>query len=193
MKNRIAIFASGGGSNAESIIKYFQYHDDISVDIIISNKISAGVLEIAKSNNIRSRVLSKKDFYESDAVINELKSLNIDFVILAGFLWKIPSNLIASFPSKILNIHPSLLPKYGGEGMYGHFVHEAVQAAGDKFSGMTIHVVNEEYDKGKIIFQASTQIDQYDSPKDISLKVLALEHSHYPRIIEKYINSFPIS
>jgi len=190
MEIKIAIFASGGGSNTESIIQYFKSSSKISVNLILSNRATAGVLSIAHKNNIQTLVFNKQDFYESELVIENLKNLNIDFVILAGFLWKIPLNLVLAFPSKILNIHPALLPKYGGEGMYGHFVHEAVKKAGDHYSGMTIHLVNEDYDEGKILFQASTQLDQQDGPKDIAQKVLELEHFHYPRFIEKFVLSY---
>jgi phosphoribosylglycinamide formyltransferase-1 len=189
MKKKIAIFASGGGSNAESIIKHFKSNEKISIDLVLSNKSLARVLSIAHANGIPSFVFSKKDFYESNIIIAELKSRNIDFVILAGFLLKVPSELISAYSSKILNIHPSLLPKYGGEGMYGHYVHEAVKTSDDQFSGMTIHLVNEEYDKGKVLFQASTRLEKQDNSLDIAQKVLLLEHYHYPKVIEKFILS----
>lgn len=188
-KIKIAIFASGGGSNAEKIIQYFKEHPYIEVGIVVSNKVDAGVLKIAAANNINSLIITKSSFSKTNQVVAVLNSLSIDFVVLAGFLWLVPKSFIDAFPNKILNIHPSLLPKYGGKGMYGHFVHEAVKMNKDNESGMTIHVVNEKFDDGNIIFQASCPLDQKMNAPEIASEVLKLEHKYYPQIIEDFIKS----
>lgn len=188
-KIKIAIFASGGGSNAEKIIQYFKEHPYIEVGIVVSNKVEAGVLKIAAANNINSLIITKSSFSKTDQVVAVLNSLSIDFVVLAGFLWLVPKHFIDAFPNKMLNIHPSLLPKYGGKGMYGHFVHEAVKTNNDNESGMTIHVVNEKFDDGNIIFQASCPLDQKMDATEIASEVLKLEHKYYPQIIEDFIKS----
>jgi phosphoribosylglycinamide formyltransferase 1 len=184
MTKNIAIFASGGGSNALKIIQYFQNHEQIKVALIIANKPNIGVLKIADEYEIPSAVINRQQWNEEHQVIELLEAHSIELIVLAGFLWLMPSKLVSAFPNKILNIHPALLPKYGGKGMYGHFVHEAVKAAGEHESGMTIHFVNEKYDEGHIIFQAKCKIAISDSAEDIARKVLALEHEHYARIIE---------
>lgn len=183
MKN-IAIFASGTGSNARKIIEYFEDNLDIQVSLIISNKQNAGVLDIAKEFSIASIVISRDVFYDSQDICSVLEKYQINLLVLAGFLWLIPAYLIESYPKAIVNIHPALLPKYGGKGMYGSHVHRAVKAAGETQTGMTIHFANEHYDEGDIIFQAKTAIDPNDSPIDIAKKVLILEHMHYARTIE---------
>jgi phosphoribosylglycinamide formyltransferase 1 len=188
-KIKIAIFASGGGSNAEKIIQYFKEHPYIEIGIVVSNKIDAGVLRIAAANNINSLIITKSSFSKTDEVVAILNSLCIDFVALAGFLWLVPKHFIDAFPNKILNIHPSLLPKYGGKGMYGHFVHEAVKRNNDNESGMTIHVVNEKFDDGNIIFQASCTIKDDMDANEIASEVLKLEHKHYPQVIEDFIKT----
>jgi phosphoribosylglycinamide formyltransferase-1 len=184
--NKLAIFASGSGSNAENIVKYFaKRKGEIVVPIIISNKKDAFVHERAKKLGIPSFTCSKKEFEEGDGVLNLLRRYEIDRIILAGFLLKVPENLLKAFPDKIINIHPALLPKFGGKGMYGAYVHEAVAAAKEKISGITIHYVNEQYDEGKIIFQASCEILSTDTASDIAAKVHALEYEHFPRVIEQ--------
>ncbi len=185
---RIAIFASGKGSNAESIINYFENNDSIEVGLIISNNSKAGVLNLAERKGIDSKVIDKDFFYKSEKIVQLLNYYKIDYIILAGFLWLLPSYLISEFENHILNIHPALLPKYGGKGMFGQHVHRAVYDNNEEESGITIHLVNENYDEGKILFQDSCAIEEEDTPDDIGEKVLRLEHFHYPRIIEDFIN-----
>ena len=180
MKN-IAIFASGTGTNAENIAEYFSKNEKINVALIVSNRLKAGVHERAARLHIPSITLSKADF------LNVLQEYHIDFIVLAGFMSKISDPLIQAFPEKIVNIHPSLLPKYGGKGMYGIHVHEAVVAAREKESGITIHYINEHYDEGAIIFQTSCKLLPTDTAEDVATKVHALEYTHYPRIIEQLL------
>lgn len=184
---KIAIFASGSGSNAEEIVKYFQKKDDINVQLILSNNPKAYVLERAKKLNIPSEVFTRKDFYESDMVLNILKRHDIDFIVLAGFLWLIPSALIEKYPNKIINIHPALLPSYGGKGMYGVKVHKAVVESGEKETGITIHHVNSVYDQGAVIFQAKCAVQEGDTAEEVQQRVQGLEYKHFPVIIEKTI------
>lgn len=189
----IAIFCSGSGSNAEKIIDYFKDRKDIQVKVLLANNPKAYALTRASKAGIRTKVFTKEEFYKTTSVVDFLKSEDISWVILAGFLWLIPKNLIEAYPNNIINIHPALLPKYGGKGMYGHFVHEAVVLAQDKESGITIHLVNENYDEGKILFQARCQIGESDTPEKVAQKVLTLEHRYFPEIIEKTIkNTLPI-
>lgn len=184
---RIVILASGSGTNAENIIKYFRDSNSISVVKVLSNKEDATVLERARRLNISSGNFKKNEFYTSDEVFNILKN-NADFIILAGFLWKIPSNIIKAFPNKIINIHPALLPKYGGKGMYGMNVHNAVVENKEKFSGITIHYVNENYDEGAIIFQKKVAIAPTDSSEDVANKIHILEYEYFPKVIEEVIS-----
>ena len=184
---KIAIFASGTGSNAAKIIDYFKNHKSISVSLIVSNKSDAGVLKIAEDSLIRTLILEKEKFFRGNAFTHELKKADIDFIILAGFLWKIPTALIKAFPNSIINIHPALLPKYGGKGMYGHYVHQAVIDNKETESGITIHFVDEHYDHGDIIFQAKCSILENDTAYSLSAKVLQLEHKHYPKVIEQVV------
>jgi len=186
MKN-IAIFASGSGTNAENIINYFKNNDDVNIALIVSNKKDAYVLERAKKYGIRTSVLPKKDFQNKEKVLQLLKENNIDFIVLAGFLLLIPEFLIDEYPDKIINIHPALLPKYGGKGMYGDNVHKAVIEAKEKESGITIHYVNKDYDKGEIIFQAKCKIDENDSYQDLASKIHSLEYEYFPKIIEQVL------
>lgn len=188
-KKRLAIFASGSGSNAENFFNYFKDSDDIHTSLLVSNRKDAYVLERAYKHNVPSKIIQRKDFYESNQVVEVLKSSKIDYVILAGFLWLIPKNLIEAFPDRIINIHPSLLPKYGGKGMYGMKVHEAVKSAGEKESGITIHLVNEKYDEGRILFQKSTPVTSEDTPEDIANKVHQLEYEYFPHVTKNYITS----
>lgn len=185
---KLAIFASGRGSNAEKIIEYFSISNQVSVDLIITNKKTAKVLELARQHFISQFIIANKDtFNNSDSLVRTLQEKEITHVILAGFLWKIPSNLISAFPDRIINIHPALLPKYGGKGMYGMNVHKAVKENNEKESGITIHLVNEKYDDGKHLHQESCELSPEDSPEQIAQKVLKLEHFHYPRVIQDYL------
>jgi len=186
MKN-IAIFASGGGSNAQKIIEHFEGKETAQVSLIISNKANAGVLEKAVAFDIPTLLIKREKFYKTEDILKELDTYSIDFVVLAGFLWLVPTYLVKAYKNRILNIHPALLPEYGGKGMYGINVHRAVKGAGEKVSGMTIHFVNEHYDEGGIIFQATCHISPTDTPESIAKNVLALEHRYFPEIIEKVI------
>lgn len=185
----IAIFASGGGSNARKIMEYFQSSGVGRVVLVVCNRKNAGVIGIAAEFGVPVQMIDRNLFYESEHLLDVLESYRTDFIALAGFLWLIPGYLIKAYPDRIVNIHPALLPKYGGHGMYGHHVHEAVKAAGDQESGPTIHFVNEHYDEGDIIFQTSCRLSPEDTPEDIARKVLSLEHEHYPRVIEQLLLS----
>lgn len=184
---QIAIFASGTGSNARKIIEYFQNKPDITVSLVLSNRAKAPVLEMAREHGIDTLILAREAFYATDHLLDQLKGYPIDFVVLAGFLWLVPSYLVRAYPRKMVNIHPALLPKYGGKGMYGQRVHEAVKKAAERESGMTIHYVNEAYDEGDIIFQASCRLEKEDSPEKIAEKVLRLEHEHFAPVVEQLI------
>ena len=179
----IVIFASGTGSNAQQIIDRFRDAPPVVVSLIVSNKPGAGVLKIAEREKIPSLIIEKERFFRGDGYVNELKERGIQWIILAGFLWKIPVTLIKAFPGRIINIHPALLPKYGGKGMYGHFVHEAVIAAKEKESGITIHYVDEQFDHGKHILQATCPVEPGETPETLAKKVQVLEHKHYPEVI----------
>ncbi|MEO6673889.1 MAG: phosphoribosylglycinamide formyltransferase [Ginsengibacter sp.] len=183
----IAIFASGTGSNAQNIINYFKASSFIKVNLIVSNNPFAYVLKIADAENIPSLLIKRDAFFNDDGYLSELQKNNITFIVLAGFLWKIPLLIIEAYPNKIINIHPALLPKYGGKNMYGDKVHEAVIASGDKDSGITIHYVDEEYDNGDIIFQKKCAIDENETAETLVKKIHLLEHENYPRIIEEAI------
>jgi len=183
----MAIFASGAGTNANKIINYFRGHTHINISLIVSNKPEAGVLKIAEREKIPTLIIEKEKFFRGNAYSNELKEAGIDFIVLAGFLWKIPSQLIKAYPHKIINIHPALLPKYGGKGMYGKHVHEAVIKAGEKESGITIHYVDEIYDHGKIIFQAICPVLPDDNPDALANRIHQLEHEHYSGVIENLL------
>ena len=183
---KIAILASGAGSNAANIIQHFK-NTPVQISLIACNKADAGVFQIAKDNKIDSILLTKENFKTSDQFVNELQQRQIDLVILAGFLWLVPTNLVKAFADRIINIHPALLPKFGGKGMYGHFVHEAVHEAQEVESGITIHLVNEEFDKGKILFQAKASVENC-SASEIEQKVRALEIEHFPKAIENFIS-----
>jgi phosphoribosylglycinamide formyltransferase-1 len=189
MKN-IAIFASGSGTNAQRIAEYFYGNADINVSIILTNRKDAYVLERAKNLNIESHYFTKEQLYQTGEVCNLLLQKKIDLIVLAGFLWLIPAEILRAFPRRIINIHPALLPKYGGAGMYGMKVHEAVKANHEIESGITIHYVNEKYDEGEIIFQARCAVSPGDSAEDIANKAHSLEYKYYPEIIEKVLNQF---
>lgn len=189
---RLAIFASGGGSNAEKIIQYFENQNNKSVAtpvLVVTNNPAAGVINIARNAGIPVLEITRERFINGDAYLPELSDMGITHVILAGFLWKLPKQLISAFPEKILNIHPALLPRFGGKGMYGHFVHEAVIAAKEKKSGLTIHLVDEAYDHGKHLFQAECMVSENETPDSLAKKILALEHLHYPSVIKEFIEN----
>lgn len=187
MKKRIAIFASGSGSNAQKIMEYFKNHNDAEVVIVLTNNPEAYVLQRADNFEIPSHIFDKQEFYKTDHVVQLLKNLQIDLIVLAGFLWLIPQNLIKAFPNKIINIHPALLPKFGGKGMYGDKVHQSVLDAGEEESGITIHLVNENFDEGEVIHQSRFRIEQGDDIEMIKFKGQQLEHLHYPRIVEQIL------
>lgn len=185
----IALFASGSGSNAEKIADYFLTDADVNVALILSNNPKAGVIERARRLHIPVLLFDRTTFYNTSQVTELLLNQGIDLIVLAGFMWLMPADLVRAFPNRIINIHPALLPKFGGKGMYGHFVHEAVAAAGETESGITIHYVNEHYDEGQIIFQATCPVAESDTPDDIAHAVQALEHKHYPRIVAEVLSA----
>ena len=184
---RLAIFASGNGSNAQRIVEYFQGHPSITIDLILCNKPNAYVLTRAKTLGVPAVVFSRADFYDTSRIPDLLEKNHIDFLILAGFLWLIPLNILSAYPGRIINIHPALLPKYGGKGMYGMKVHEAVVAAGETESGITIHYVDECYDEGTIIFQAICAISPFDTPETLAEKVHQLEYRYFAEEVEKAV------
>ena len=184
---KIAIFASGSGSNAENIIQYFAQKPQFCVKSVFCNVPDAYVLERAKKYRIPSFVFNREEFRNPDKVFRQLQEQEIDFIVLAGFLWLMPSFITAAWPNKIVNLHPALLPAYGGKGMYGHHVHEAVIAAGEKESGITIHYVNDHYDQGAIIFQAKCPVLPTDTPDDLAARVHELEYRYFPQIIAETI------
>lgn len=183
----IAIFGSGSGTNAENIIQYFESNPFIKVALVLSNKADAYILERARLHHIPSVVYTKSEFQNEDGLLALLGEHKVDFVVLAGFLLQIPVALIHAYPNKIVNIHPALLPNYGGKGMYGNRVHEAVIAAGDKQSGITIHYIDEHYDSGSIIFQTTCDVLPTDTSDDLAAKVHALEYKYFPKVIEETI------
>lgn len=185
---RIAIFASGAGSNAARIIEYFKNHEQTGVVLVVCNNPAAGVLQVAARENVPTLLIEKEQFFRGDGYVPLLQSHRIDFIVLAGFLWKIPSTILATFPNSIINIHPALLPNYGGKGMYGLKVHAAVLNAGDKVSGITIHYVDEHYDNGDIIFQDKCEVLPSDTPESLAEKVHRLEHQHFPRVIDQVVS-----
>ena len=184
---KIAIFASGSGSNAENIIHFFQNNPRIQVIGVLSNKADAYVLELARRLHVPTFVFNRDDFFRSDRVLEQLRAWKTDFIVLAGFLWKVPESLVEAYDRRIVNIHPALLPRYGGKGMYGMHVHEAVVAAGERESGITIHYVNARYDEGNTIFQARCHVEPSDTPEDVANKVHALEYEHFPQVIQEVI------
>jgi phosphoribosylglycinamide formyltransferase-1 len=184
---KLAIFASGSGSNAENIINYFKDSEKVKVSLILTNNPSAGVIERGRRLNVPVIVFSKTIFTQTDDVVNLLKENGIDWIILAGFLWLVPANLIQAYPNQMINIHPALLPNYGGKGMWGNHVHEAVVANGEKESGITIHYVNEHYDEGKVIFQAKFPLAEGETADSLASKIHELEYEHFPVVIEQEI------
>ena len=190
MRN-IAIFASGSGTNAENIIRYFSNSKSAQVTLILSNRKEAYVLKRAATLNVRSVFFDRKDLYEKDKVSRYLAMYKIDFIVLAGFLWLIPESILNTYEKRIVNIHPALLPKHGGKGMYGEKVHETVLAKHERESGITIHYVNRNYDKGTVIFQARCPVNPEDTPETLAARVHELEYKHYPEIIEKLVLKLP--
>lgn len=184
MKKRIAIFASGSGSNAQKLMEHFKRSADVEIALVLTNNADAYVLQRADSFEIPSHIFDRHEFYHTDQIIDLLKNLDIDLIVLAGFLWLIPKNLLHEYPGRIINIHPAILPKYGGKGMYGDHVHQAVIEANEPEGGITIHYVNEHYDEGEYIYQAKYRIDKTDNLEMIKFKGQQLEHLHYPRIVE---------
>ena len=186
---RVAVFASGSGTNFQQICEYFiEKNSDIKIELLIVNKKNAYVLERAKQLNVKSVYFNREDFYSSEKVVECLLENQIDFIVLAGFLWLVPSNILKNYENKIINIHPALLPKYGGKGMHGHHVHQAVIAAKEQESGITIHYVNEKYDEGNIIFQAKCSITPEDTADSLAEKIHLLEKEHFPKVIDNLLS-----
>ena len=185
----IAIFASGKGSNAEAIIKYFSTHPSIKVALVITNNPEAGVLKVASQHKIISAIVTKEGLENKNQILGILSALQIEFLVLAGFLQLIPQYLLQTFPKRIVNIHPALLPKYGGKGMYGLNVHRAICEAGEKESGISIHYVNENYDEGELIFQKKIALGENQTPEALADKILELEHHWYPQVIERLLSN----
>ncbi len=189
--HHLAIFASGTGSNAVKMIEHFEHNPEISVSVVVSNKPGAPVLAKAAELGVATELIDKKAFFESDDILKLLEKYGVDFVVLAGFLWLVPASLVRAYDRRMVNIHPALLPKFGGKGMYGMHVHRAVKQAGERHSGITIHFVNEHYDQGDIVFQATCPVLQSDTPEDIASKVQRLEHHYYPLVVEQLLTRLP--
>jgi phosphoribosylglycinamide formyltransferase-1 len=187
VKKRIAIFASGSGSNAQKLMEYFKGHPDAEIALVLTNNPDAFVLQRADNFEIPSHIFDRQEFYQTEDVLDLLKTLKIDLIVLAGFLWLIPEKLINEFPGRIINIHPAILPKFGGKGMYGDHVHHAVLQAGEREGGITIHYVNPRYDEGEFIYQAKYRIDKGDNLEMLKFKGQQLEHLHYPRVVESIV------
>lgn len=187
MITNIAIFASGKGSNFKALLKHFEGSKDILICLLVTNNPHAGAIQIAENNNISVRIMDRKESKEPESLLKDLQSHRIDFLVLAGFLWKIPELLVENYRGRILNIHPALLPKFGGKGMYGQHVHEAVIANKEKTSGITIHLVDEEYDHGATLFQATCPVDAEETAETLSAKIHQLEHQYFPSTVEAYI------
>ena len=181
---KIIVFASGSGSNFEEICKYFKDKKEISINLLICNNSKAKALNKAVKHGVKTLLISRKSFYETDSALNVILKISPDLIVLAGFLWKMPTKIIDHFPNKILNIHPALLPDYGGKGMYGMNIHNAVIENNEKESGITVHYVNKNYDEGKILFQKTIALEEKESSESLSKKVLKLEHSYFSKIIE---------
>jgi len=190
MRN-IAVFASGSGTNAENIITYFSNRNSAKVSLVLSNNRQALVLKRAEAHNIRTVFFERKEFYVTGKVLRYLALYKIDFIVLAGFLWLVPENIIDQYPGRIINIHPALLPLYGGKGMYGDIVHKTVIANKDKVSGISIHYVNKVYDNGDLIFQERCKVDPSDTHDSLAAKIHALEYLHFPRVIEELVEKLP--
>lgn len=186
---KLAILGSGNGTNAQQISEYFADRDDVKVVCIIYNKKDAYIAQRAKNLGIESHYFGRNDFYVSNAVLDYLHEKQADWIILAGFLWLIPESMLQAFPNRIINIHPALLPLHGGKGMYGHHVHEAVVANHEKESGITIHIVDNNYDRGTTLFQARCTVTPDDTPDTLAEKIHLLEKEHFPRVIDRTINA----
>ncbi len=193
LKKRIAIFASGSGSNAQKIMEHFKKHRDAEIAIVMTNNPDAYVLQRADNFEIPTHIFNRNELYNSTGIINLLKNLEVDLIVLAGFMWLVPENLLKAFPNKIINIHPALLPKFGGKGMYGDRVHKAVIEKGEEESGITIHFVNEHFDEGEIIQQSRFRIEKTDDLEMIKFKGQQLEHLHYPRVLEQLLKKMKSS
>lgn len=187
MSKNIAIFASGNGTNAENIIRYFQNSELVNIELVLANKETAFVLERARSLNVPFAYMGKAEWTEGTAVLSLLEGRKIDFIVLAGFLARVPDCILHAYPNKIINIHPSLLPKFGGKGMYGDRVHEAVVAAGEAETGITIHYLNERFDEGEIVVQYKCPVLPQDTAADVAKKVHALEYEYYPKVIDRLL------
>lgn len=187
MKKRIAIFASGSGSNAQKIMEHFKRSSEAEVVLILTNNPQAYVLQRADNFEIPSHIFTRSEFYDTDTIIKLLKNLQVDLIVLAGFLWLVPPTLLKAFPNKIINLHPALLPKFGGKGMYGDHVHKAVLEGKEEESGITIHFVNEKFDEGEILHQSRFKIEPGDNLEMIKFKGQQLEHQHFPRVIENLL------
>lgn len=187
MKKRVAIFASGSGSNAQKIMELFKHNDEAEIVLVLTNNPEAYVLQRADNFEIPTHIFDKHEFAKTDKIVDLLKNLEVDLIVLAGFLWLIPKNLIQEYPGRIVNIHPAILPKFGGKGMYGDHVHKAVLEAGETEGGITIHYVNENYDEGEYIHQAKYKIEKGDNLEMVKFKGQQLEHQHYPRIVESIL------
>ena len=193
---KLTIFASGSGSNAQQIAQYIAGNQGIELSLILTNNPTAGVIDRARRGfdcglNVPVLVFDRPTFYQTDRIVQLLEKQQIDLVVLAGFMWLVPPALVKAFPGQIINIHPALLPKFGGKGMYGHHVHEAVVAAGETETGITIHFVNEHYDEGAIIFQTTTPVISTDTPDDVARKIHTLEYDHYPRVVVEVLDRLP--
>jgi phosphoribosylglycinamide formyltransferase-1 len=189
MKN-IAIFASGSGTNAENLIRFFRTSPSGRVKLVLTNKPDAYVVNRAQSFDIETVVFNREQFYQTGEIMTILEDRGIDYIVLAGFLWLVPDTLLQKFEGKIVNIHPALLPKFGGKGMYGRHVHEAVIASGETVSGISIHHVNQKYDEGDIIFQATCEVKKDDTPESLAKRIHTLEYEHFPRVVEELLNQF---
>lgn len=186
-KKNIVIFASGSGSNAQRLLEHFEHHPDIRVAALFSNNPNAYALKRAETYHVPAFLFNREEFYKSDMVLQQIRQFEPDLIVLAGFLWLVPQNLLQAFPNRIINIHPALLPQYGGKGMHGRHVHAAVVQAGDPESGITIHYINEEYDKGAFIRQERCPVLPGDTPEDLAARVLQLEHRYLPLVVEQLL------
>jgi phosphoribosylglycinamide formyltransferase-1 len=184
---KIAVFASGAGSNARRIMEAFRASDSVKVALVVCNNPGAGVIAFADEAGVPVLMLDRTRFLKGDGHLEDLRKAGIDWIVLAGFLWKVPPILVEAYRGRIVNIHPALLPKYGGKGMYGRHVHEAVIRAGEKESGITIHLVDEQYDHGQTLFQARTPVEPGETPESLAEKIHRLEHLHYPEVIGKLL------
>ncbi|GAA4434182.1 phosphoribosylglycinamide formyltransferase [Pontibacter saemangeumensis] len=188
-KKNIVIFASGSGSNAQRLLEHFEHHPAIRVAALFSNNPNAYALQRAETYHVPAFLFNREEFYKSDKVLQQIQQFNTDLIVLAGFLWLVPQNLLQAFPNQIINIHPALLPRYGGKGMHGRHVHTAVVQSGDAESGITIHYINEEYDKGAFILQERCPVLPTDTPEDLAARVLQLEHKHLPLVVEQLLSA----